>query len=642
MMKTKLWSIPKTRWVAGLAAITGVVAVGVWSPTPAKGVDARTQTRKTTDPPMMSKGKMAQDLFFAIDHHDPALVANLLKQGADPNSRNGLELTPLYLAAASHQNDVVKALLKAGATVNAESNYGNALTFAAISGNAKGAEILLSKGVEVDYARTDGFTPLLMASYSGAVDIVKALVARKADVQATCGNDSTALMLAARGGHTEVGRTLLDAGAKVDAVDYDKRTALMAAAMNGHVSFVKLLLQRGAAVDAVDAHGRTALMLATAYGDYPEVVKVLLEGKADRNAKDEKGATAAAFAARRNAKNSMALLGKADNSALAAVGATPTPRQAITTSLTRIQSSMMEFGKLTKCISCHQEGLGRITTAAAKERGVRIDPEPEKLMADRVNFATGMMGPLNGGALKSPEAMRNLPLIEMNEISTGYSWWLAGMAEQKEPVDAPRTAMAMVLAQQQSPDGSWTFSLPRIPMQSSFFTFTALAVRSIKTYGDKTQSKQLDERIEKAKNWLLRAQPRSSEDRAFRLLGLKWCGASDQELKSAADAIRADQGKDGGWSQSPNLQSDAYATGQALYALHVGGGMPASDPVYRRGIDRLLRTQDSDGSWFVNKRAFPANNYFDSAFPHGESQYASFNATCWATLAILQTLDTKR
>ena len=32
-----------------------------------------------------------------------------------------------------------------------------------------------------------------------------------------------------------------------------------------------------------------------------------------------------------------------------------------------------------------------------------------------------------------------------------------------------------------------------------------------------------------------------------------------------------DNGPDGGWGQLPTMASDAYATGQALYALHAGG-----------------------------------------------------------------------
>jgi Ankyrin repeats (3 copies) len=57
------------------------------------------------------------------------------------------------------------------------------------------------------------------------------------------------------------------------------------------------------------------------------------------------------------------------------------------------------------------------------------------------------------------------------------------------------------------------------------------------------------------------------------------------------------------------------------------------------GMAFLLRTQEEDGSWFVPKRVEPRNLYFDAAFPHGEAQHASFNATCWAVMALLQTIE---
>ena len=135
---------------------------------------------------------------------------------------------------------------------------------------------------------------------------------------------------------------------------------------------------------------------------------------------------------------------------------------------------------------------------------------------------------------------------------------------------------------------------------------------------------------------MLNTPAKISEDRASRLLGLKWLRHKD--TKKAVAEIKADQRPDGGWAQLPNLSSDAYATGQALYALHEGGGMPVNDPIYQKGVKFLLRNQDEDGSWFVNKRAIPANNYFDGGFPHGQSQYSSFNGSCWALMALLETI----
>ena len=89
--------------------------------------------------------------------------------------------------------------------------------------------------------------------------------------------------------------------------------------------------------------------------------------------------------------------------------------------------------------------------------------------------------------------------------------------------------------------------------------------------------------------------------------------------------------------------SDAYATGESLYALYEGGGIdPATDGAYTRGVEYLLRTQDEDGSWFVNKRATPVNNFMDTGFPHGESQYISYGATCFATMSLMIAADAAR
>ena len=63
-----------------------------------------------------------------------------------------------------------------------------------------------------------------------------------------------------------------------------------------------------------------------------------------------------------------------------------------------------------------------------------------------------------------------------------------------------------------------------------------------------------------------------------------------------------------------------------------------SDEVYRRGVSFLLQTQRGDGSWFVESRNYPgrfADRCFESGFPHKESQFISYAATCWATSALI-------
>jgi hypothetical protein len=94
------------------------------------------------------------------------------------------------------------------------------------------------------------------------------------------------------------------------------------------------------------------------------------------------------------------------------------------------------------------------------------------------------------------------------------------------------------------------------------------------------------------------------------------------------------QNSDGGWSQFPTLPSDAYATGQALYALNAAGGMPATDPVYAKGVKFLLDTQAADGSWHVKTRSIWLQPYFESGFPYGHDQWISAAGTGWAVIAL--------
>lgn len=620
----------QSRTLRFVVRATGPLIVAIAAASPVLQGPQR-EHRRSTDPPIPARGKLGQELFLAIDHRDTEAVKSLLARGADPNSRNGLEFTPLYVAAASHQPEVMEALIAAKADIDAESTYGTALTFAAMGAHAEGAHMLLAKGANPNAARGDGTTVLMMASYSGHPQIVAELLARKAKVNEQNGTEADALIYAAKAGNVEAGKLLIRSGAKLELRDVDGQTALMFAAKAGHADFVKLLLDSGAKPDAKDAKGWTALMLASAYGDNPEVVRALIAHGADRRLRDPKGRTAANLASARGYTGNCNVLGVA---ARASVAKTPTMSASL--GLRLLERSMTAFSNGTDCISCHQEGLGRMTTAVARQHGLKTDPSLAKAQIMRLRGALAALKPLHEQACNNPEIMKQVPLIEINEVNTGYGWMLAGMAAQGDAPSDGTAAMADVIAKQQAPDGSWTFSLPRVPMQSSFFTYTALIIRDLKAYAPKNQAAATAAQIAKAKVWLLGAPAKTSDDLAFRLLGLQWAGSTSDERKSAVSDLLAAQKSDGGWSQAPGTASDAYATGQALYALRVAGGLPANHPAIARGVKYLLRTQDDDGSWFVNKRAIPANNYFDAAFPHGESQYASFNATCWAVMGLLE------
>jgi squalene cyclase len=99
--------------------------------------------------------------------------------------------------------------------------------------------------------------------------------------------------------------------------------------------------------------------------------------------------------------------------------------------------------------------------------------------------------------------------------------------------------------------------------------------------------------------------------------------------------LLAVQRADGGWSDLDSMESSAYATGKALYALQIAG-LSATDAAYERAVQFLLSTQLEDGSWHVRTRAMAFQPHFDAGFPHGFDQWISAAGTSWATMALSQ------
>ncbi|MBS0261933.1 MAG: PQQ-binding-like beta-propeller repeat protein [Planctomycetes bacterium] len=174
----------------------------------------------------------------------------------------------------------------------------------------------------------------------------------------------------------------------------------------------------------------------------------------------------------------------------------------------------------------------------------------------------------------------------------------------------------------------------RPPSETSHFTASYLAIRGLQKFATPEQSERVAGRIEQARRWLRETVPADTEDRAFRLWALKLVGETDASLRNAAQELLATQRDDGGWSQTADLLSDAYATGSALVALHRAGQLQVTDPAYSRGLKFLLQTQLADGSWFVHSRSKPFQKYFESGFPHGADQFISITASAWATAAL--------
>lgn len=84
------------------------------------------------------------------------------------------------------------------------------------------------------------------------------------------------------------------------------------------------------------------------------------------------------------------------------------------------------------------------------------------------------------------------------------------------------------------------------------------------------------------------------------------------------------------------MTSDAFATGQALYALVSRGGLAADYPTVVKAQVFLLTTQNPDGSWTMASRSQHSDTPDKTSSGNLEPMIVS--GTAWATLGLLQCL----
>jgi ankyrin repeat protein len=617
------------------------------------------------------------DAFYAaIRANDLTQLQALLKQGADPNVKDNRGLTPLMQAAIVGSPEAMKLLLANGADANLTNSSGSTALMFSVTDMAK-ARLLLESGANVNLASKFGRTALLLAAMSdGSAEIVRLLIAKGADVKVADGFKTTALHAAAGGNDTETIRQLIDAGLEVDAVNLAGFTPLMTSASHGNLAAVRMLLAKGANVNAVSNDGSfqkvkagiialghwTPLLLAAPFGP-TEVVKTLLDAGAKVNVQDVRGMTPLMLAVgtdRQNLQVIRALVAKgADLNAsslagetaldwarkvgnkttidvLKNAGATETParpvplpafaptdlKTAVQRSVILLEKSSTTAAALGGCASCHHHNVTDFATSIASLKGIRVD---QKAAADRQQLTKApFFSPLNLLERMDAAGSPDVPLFALAALGSGGY----------EPDRTTDAIVANLLAHQRA-DGRWSLGgVARPPIEDSDVPRTFLAISTMKIYAPPGRAKEVAERVGRATKWIAAAKAATAEDRNTQLLALDCAEVDRSVLQRLAKAILAMQRADGGWAQRPGLASDAYATGQTLFALAKTGVISTRAAAYQKGVKYLLSTQHADGSWYVRSRAPKFQPYFESGFPYGHDQWISAMATGWATTAL--------
>src|SRR5499427_8478844 len=303
-------------------------------------------------------------------------------------------------------------------------------------------------------------------------------------------------------------------------------------------------------------------------------------------------------------------------------------RNAAARNLALFQSSQKHWFEVQRCDSCHHQYQPALAYRAAREHGIPFDE-----------------------AIARADAAKAFTYADLDKVIQ-YSWIIEPAVDDAYRLIAADAAgvrpslstavMAKLLMARQNRGGDWPSHRQRPPSSYSNVTFTALGVRAIQLYAHPSQKAELATHVALARQWFLSHKPIDTEERTYKLLGLKWSNGDRTSIAAATRDLQSVQQADGGWPSLDGRETDPYSTAQALVALHDGGGVPTTNANWQRGIAWLLKTQAADGSWHTRTRLYPpaplSPPYFESGLPYGHDQFLSAQGGAWAVMALADAL----
>jgi squalene-hopene/tetraprenyl-beta-curcumene cyclase len=296
-------------------------------------------------------------------------------------------------------------------------------------------------------------------------------------------------------------------------------------------------------------------------------------------------------------------------------------RKAIERGLPFVEKEGLAWKEERKCASCHRFTFTLWAFHDAKRQGFAVD-------GDKLDAWTTW-------TLDQPVDKQGLDTL--------------GQLLLAVPSSAVRGKQAQTLAslpefilKGQEPDGFWKAGgqLPaqNRPGREADEATTLWAILAL-AYTPTTTDLSAEARA-RALDWLGGGPPgKTNESLVLRLLIEQRFGEPTRAAALLKELL-AEQHADGGWSwQRADKSSDAFATGQTLYALGVLG-KGADDPAVRRAQSFLVRSQGTDGAWYVSAGPI-SKRAAGKPSPKMDDIYTYWGST-WATIGLLKTLPPEK
>ncbi len=306
-------------------------------------------------------------------------------------------------------------------------------------------------------------------------------------------------------------------------------------------------------------------------------------------------------------------------------------RQVIERGLTFLEKDAVKWRDERGCATCHHGTMTVWALSEAKAQGYAVGAHylDDAIRWTKNQFVPRISKPRDprpGWSLVSVPAIylgvmsQNLPILSRDEINQ----------------------VAVHLAQHQEDDGAWLMPPPANGAPPTWESRETLALWATLAWepnvpADPHEAAEARTSREKAEAWIRQSEPADTVQAAtLRLLVDVRRGKADQ-LPSSVDDLLKRQRADGGWSQAPDLASDAYATGQALYALSFAG-VTHDHPAVQRAVSFLVSSQNEDGSWPMTSRNHPGVE--TTRNPIRNPVPITYFGSAWAILGLVRSVPT--
>src|SRR5262245_21956847 len=252
--------------------------------------------------------------------------------------------------------------------------------------------------------------------------------------------------------------------------------------------------------------------------------------------------------------------------------ALPTVHEAVRRGIAYLEVRGAAWMNERKCASCHHLPLGIWALNEARSKGFTVD---EKVLDQLTTFA--LAADNRAKVLPNPNDKRP----GADNLNLAAIYLSIGVANQSVAEDKSRLTAHIVAKQEK--DGAWTGPAGRAPLFDTREVTTMLAVLALDSRRARPAAPDsLAAGRARAAKWLAKAKGNDNDQElALRIVLKTSSGAPAAEYNPLVEKLVNSQRADGGWAQTKDMPSDAFATGQSLYALTLAG-KKAEAPVVQK------------------------------------------------------------